>query len=43
MAVNKIKEAAVHTQNTPHDIISAVQIVPGVAGSFSSLFETHYT
>jgi hypothetical protein len=33
MAMNKIKETAVYTQNTPHDIISAVQIVPRVAGA----------
>jgi len=36
--VNKIKEeAAVHTQNTPHDIISTVQIVLAVAGAMPTV------
>lgn len=43
MAVNKIKEAAVHTQNTPHDIISTVQIVPGVAGAIPSVHHLKHT
>ncbi|KAL4121689.1 hypothetical protein QTP88_014152 [Uroleucon formosanum] len=43
MAVNNIKEAAVHTQNTPHDIISTVQIVPGVAGAMPSVYYLKHT
>lgn len=43
MAVNKIKEAAVHIQNTPHDIISTVQIVPGVAGEMPSVHHLKHT
>ncbi|KAL4083325.1 hypothetical protein QTP88_028654 [Uroleucon formosanum] len=43
MAVNNIKEAAVHTQNTAHDIISTVQIVPGVAGAMPSVHHLKHT
>jgi len=43
MAVNKIKETNVHTQNTPHDIISTVQIVPGVAGEMPSVHHLKHT
>jgi hypothetical protein len=43
MAVNKIKEAAVNTQITPHDKISTVQIVPGVAGAIPSVHHLKHT
>jgi len=48
MAVNNLKEGAVYTRNTLHDIIiSIMQIVAEVAGTLSSFHhlkvETHYT
>lgn len=42
MAVNNIKEAAFHTQNTMHDIISYTQIRSGVASTMLSVRHLKY-